>query len=163
MGCCFQNLLKIVSRIIVQFPSSFFSMLFVSVHLVYPYNSIDAATARKKSSFILSGTSDFPMIDNLSIAVHACARRMLTLLSVGEILLLRDVNLSTNFGGLPLRIEMAPRLNILCVYVETNASCCLLLAMHMVFSLGRCICKKREIILEIIITNSIKNKIVLKK
>ena len=38
------------------------------------------------------------MIDNLSIVVHACARRMLTSFSVDEILLPTYVNFSTNFG-----------------------------------------------------------------
>ena len=42
------------------------------------------------------------MIDNLSIAV-----RMLTSLSIDEILLPRYVNWSTNFRVLPLRMEMA--------------------------------------------------------
>ena len=46
--------------------------------------------------------------NNLSIVVNALARRMLTLLSVDEILLLRYVNWSTNFRGLPLRVEMVP-------------------------------------------------------
>ena len=62
----------------------------------------------QKSRFILSGKSDFHMIDNLLIAFHAFARNMFTLLSVDEILLPRYVNLSTNFRGLPLRKEMAP-------------------------------------------------------
>ena len=48
------------------------------------------------------------MIDNLLIVVHAFTGHMLTLLSVDEILLLRYVNLSTNFRDLPFRVEMAP-------------------------------------------------------
>ena len=50
------------------------------------------------------------MTDNLSIAVHAFPMHMLTSLSVDEILLLRCVNRSTNFRGLPLKVEMAPHL-----------------------------------------------------
>ena len=46
------------------------------------------------------------MIDKLSIAVHAFAMSMLTLLSVDEILLPKYVNFSTDFKGLPLSVEM---------------------------------------------------------
>ena len=46
------------------------------------------------------------MIDSLSIVFHAFSWCMLTSLSVDEILLLRYVNLSTNFLGLPLKVEM---------------------------------------------------------
>ena len=46
------------------------------------------------------------MIDKLSIAVQAFARWMLTSLLVEEILLLRYVNLSTCFRGLPLKVEI---------------------------------------------------------
>ena len=48
------------------------------------------------------------MINNLSISVHAFTRHMLTSLSVDEILLLRYMNLSTNFRGLPLQVKIAP-------------------------------------------------------
>ena len=40
--------------------------------------------------------------DELSIAVHAFTRRIITSLSVDEILLPRYVNLYTNFRGQPL-------------------------------------------------------------
>ena len=50
------------------------------------------------------------MINNLLIAVHVFARHMFTTLSVDEILLLRYVNLSTNFKGLPLTVDIAPSL-----------------------------------------------------
>ena len=74
------------------FPSSFFSMRFVSVHEVHPYSSNDTDTASKKSHFILSERSDFLMVDNLSKAVHTSAWRMLTSLLVDETLLLKYVN-----------------------------------------------------------------------
>ena len=48
------------------------------------------------------------MINNLSIVIHTFARCMLTSLSVDKILLPRYVNLSTNFRGGPLRLEMVP-------------------------------------------------------
>ena len=52
--------------------------------------------------------SDFHSIDNPLIAVHAFAHRMLTLLSVDEILLPRYVNCSINFNGLSPRVEVTP-------------------------------------------------------
>ena len=48
------------------------------------------------------------MIDNLSMAVHALGRRILTSLSIDETLLPRYVKLSTNFRGSLLRVDMAP-------------------------------------------------------
>ena len=83
-------------------------MCFVSIHVVHPHSNIDTAIALKKSYFILSDRSDFHMINNLSIVVHTFARHMLTSLSVDEILLPRYVNLSSNFRGLLLKVEMAP-------------------------------------------------------
>ena len=65
------------------------------------------ATTWKRSHYILSERSDFYMIYNLSIASHAFARRMLTSLSVDEILLLRHVNWSTNSKG-ALEVKIAP-------------------------------------------------------
>ena len=92
---------KIACRILVKFPFSFFSMHFVSIHVVHPYSSIDTATACKKFCFILSDRSDFYMINNLSIAIHVFARQIFTLFSVDGTLLPRYMNLFTNFGGQP--------------------------------------------------------------
>ena len=47
------------------------------------------------------------MINNLLIAVNTFTRHMLTSFSVDEILLVRYVNLSTNFRGQSLKVEMA--------------------------------------------------------
>ena len=58
------------------------------------YSSMDSATASKKPCFI------FSVIDNFSIADHTFIRRMLTLLSVDEILLPRNGNWSTYFRSL---------------------------------------------------------------
>ena len=55
-----------------------------------PYSSTD--TDSKKSHFILIERSYLNMIDNLPIAVHAFPMRMLTSLSVDEILLPKYVN-----------------------------------------------------------------------
>ena len=49
---------------------------------MHPYNSIDTATALKKSHFILSEIRFFHMMDNLSIAVHVFTVHMLTSFSV---------------------------------------------------------------------------------
>ena len=131
--CCFQDLFNIACSILVQFPSSFFSVCFVSIYVVYPYSSIDTTAAWKKSRFILSDRSDFLMIDNLLIAVNSSAGCILSL-SVDEILLLRYVNLSTDFRRPPFRVEMLSSqlkhvLHFVCIHMEVNASCCLLQVM----------------------------------
>ena len=69
--------------------------------MVQLYNNTNTATAWKKSYFILFGRSDFHNFDNMSIIVHATPMRMLTSLSVDEILLLRYMNLSTIFRDRP--------------------------------------------------------------
>ena len=51
VGCCFQ--FSIVCSILVQFPFSFFTICFVSIHVVHQYSSIDTIAAWKKSHFIL--------------------------------------------------------------------------------------------------------------
>ena len=48
------------------------------------------------------------MTDNLFVADHAFAIRVLTSLSVDEILLPRYVNCSTGLRGLPSSVEMFP-------------------------------------------------------
>ena len=60
--------------ILVQFPSSFFSIRIVSVHVVHPYYRIDTTAAWKKLRFILSDKFDFHKIENPSKAVRAFAR-----------------------------------------------------------------------------------------
>ena len=82
-------------------------MCFIRVHVVHPYSKIDTAIAEKKSCFILSERSDFYMVNNLSMAVYAFTWHMLTSFSVDEILLPKYVNWSTNFRGLPFKVEMA--------------------------------------------------------
>ena len=104
-------------------------MRFVSIYVVHPYRSIDTAAASKTPHFILSDRSDFHMIDNLSRAVQASTRRISTSLSVDEIMLLRYMNLSTNFRGRPLKVEMAPsRLkHTYSIYLRSSRGRCLLL------------------------------------
>ena len=64
MGCRFQDLFSITRSILVQFPSCFFSLLSVSVHVLHAYSRIDTTAAWMKLRFILSNKSDFYMIDN---------------------------------------------------------------------------------------------------
>ena len=70
LGCCLLDLFKIARSILVQLPSSFFSIRLVSVHVVHPYSNIDTTAAWKKLCFILSVRSDFHMTDSLLIAAH---------------------------------------------------------------------------------------------
>ena len=57
VGCCFQDLFNIACSILVQFPSSFFSIHLVSIYVVHPYSRIDTTAAwekkKKKNCFIL--------------------------------------------------------------------------------------------------------------
>ena len=68
---------------------------------------------------------------DLSIADHAFARRMLTSLSIDEMLLLRYLNWYTNPYGLPFKLEIGSVLFktfvlcFICIHVKANASCLL--------------------------------------
>ena len=115
-------------------------MWFVSVHMVHSCSRIDMATAWNKYHFISLDRSDFYMIDNLSIAVHTFAKGILVSLLVNATMLPRHVNLSTNFRGPPLRVDVASS------HLKHRYSHCLHQAMQQGFSLGRCICKKCYII-----------------
>ena len=104
---CFACFVCVSSRICSKQHIAFLcsSMHFVGIHVVHLYRITDTATPWKKSCFILSDRSDFHMIDDLLIVVHAFTRHMLT--SIDQILLSRYVNLS-NFSGQPFRMKMAP-------------------------------------------------------
>ena len=67
VGCCLYDLFNIACSILVYLPSSFFSIRFISVHVVHLYSSIDMTAAWKKLHFILSVRSDFHMTDSLSM------------------------------------------------------------------------------------------------
>ena len=86
------------------------------------------------------------MINNLSIAIHAFAMRMFTLLSINKLLLPRFGNWSNNFIGLPLKVEITPHLkHELCfiyVHIEAKASCCLFQTMQLGYVFGWCIYDK---------------------
>ena len=75
---------------------------------MYPYSISDTSTTWKKSRFVLSERSDFHLIENLSRAVHAFAIRMLTSISVDDMLLPRLVNWSTYCKSLLLKVETIP-------------------------------------------------------
>ena len=77
-----------------SFPYSFSSRHFVRIWEVQSYNSTDLATAWKSSCFILLEISNFYVVDNLSIVVHALPLCIFTLLSLDEILLPRYINWS---------------------------------------------------------------------
>ena len=83
--CCFH----VTHSILMQLPSCFFSIRFVSVHVVHPYSRHDTTATWKKLRFILSERLEFHIIDNLSIAGNALVSRILMSLSVDEILLPR--------------------------------------------------------------------------
>ena len=48
LGCCLQDLFNISRSILVQLPSSFFSIRLISVHEVHPYSRIDTIADWKK-------------------------------------------------------------------------------------------------------------------
>ena len=103
--------------------------------MVHPYSRIDTTAAWEKLRFILLDKSDFHMIDNLPIAVHTFASRMLMSFSVDETLLPRYVNLSTSFRVPPLCGDVSfliktHVLRFVCIQVEANAACCLLHAVQ---------------------------------
>ena len=112
-SCCFlecylQDLFITARSILVQLPSSFFSICLVSVYVVHPYNSIDTIAAWKKLRFILSEWSVLHMTYSLSINIDTFASRVLISFSVYETLLPRYVNLPTRFRDPPLSAEMFP-------------------------------------------------------
>ena len=61
-----------------------------------------------RSCFILLDSLDYYMRDSLSITVHIFTRCILVSLSIVETLLLRYVNLFSNFREVPFRVEMSP-------------------------------------------------------
>ena len=73
-----------------------------------PYSSTNITLSLEEILFYFTEESDFHMMDDQSIAVHAFTRSMLTSLSVDEILLPRYVNWSTYLRGSLLKVEMAP-------------------------------------------------------
>ena len=106
--CFFQDLSITAGSILVQLLSNFFSLHFVSVHMVHPYSTMDTTAAWKKLHFILSDRSDLHMTDSISIAFYAFASHVLMSFLVDEILLPRYVNLITSFKEAPFSVEMSP-------------------------------------------------------
>ena len=94
--------------IFMQSPSSFFSLCSVNILVVHPYSRINTTAAWKKLCFILSDQSNFLLIGNLSIAVHAFTSHLLMSFSVDEMLLPRYLKLFTNFREPLFNVEMPP-------------------------------------------------------
>ena len=105
LWCCIQDLFKIAHSILVLLHLAF-SKLFVRVQVEQIYKGTDSFTVRIPV-FILSESSDYHVVDNLSIAVHALPMHMLTSLLVDEILSPSYINWSTYFRSLPINVEMA--------------------------------------------------------
>ena len=78
---------------------SFFSKRLIRVQVVQPYSSLDTATVWRIPSFFYQ-SSDYHMVDNLLIALHALLMCMLILLFVNGIiqLLLQCVTLLGRVG-----------------------------------------------------------------
>ena len=116
--------------------------------------------AWKKLHSVLLDSSDFHVIDNLSMAVHGFARHILMSLSVDEMLLPRYMKVSTNFREPPFRGKMSPSwlkhlhfiLSAFTWRPLPPAACSRLCSKGI--SLGRCICKKHYIICVVCVYNS---------
>ena len=72
--------------------------------------------------------SVFHMTDNLSVAVVAFASRMFMSVLVGETLVTRSVNISTNFKEPPFSVEMSPfwfkhMYSVICIDIEAYTTC----------------------------------------
>ena len=94
-GFCFQDLFK---TCVVNIKLC--SIRFVIVHVVYPCNCIDTATFWKKNPI------QFYQKDQIFRWSISFARRTLISISVDEMQLLGYVNLTTNFNGLLLKMEI---------------------------------------------------------
>ena len=55
VGCCPQDVFNIARSILVQLPSSFFSIRLVNVHIVHPCSSIDTTADWKKTAIYFIG------------------------------------------------------------------------------------------------------------
>ena len=76
-GCCFPSLFNIACSFLGQCPFSFFSIPFVSIHVVNQSSRIDITAAWKKLGFSVSDRLGFHIFDNQSIAVHTFIRYIL--------------------------------------------------------------------------------------
>ena len=104
---------KLLVAYFCSYNLAFFSRRFVRVQLKEPYSSTDTVTDWNKSHCILSERSNFIISEKLSIATHACPLRMLTSLSIDEILMPMYVNWSTDFWSLTLKVGMALFLSLI--------------------------------------------------
>ena len=73
----FRFCLKQLLAFLCSYHLVFSSTHFLNIQEVHPYSRIDTTIVLKNSLFILSGRSNFHMIDSLSIAFPSFARRIL--------------------------------------------------------------------------------------
>ena len=99
VGYCLQNLFKTACSMLGSYHLAFSPNILLKSKWC-SHTVVLTTTDWKNSHLIQSERSDFNMVDNLSMTVHALPICMLTLLSVDEILLLRYMNRSDNFRGL---------------------------------------------------------------
>ena len=83
VGCGFQDLFITTHSILVQLSSSFFSIRFVSVHVVHPYSSMDT-TADGKNCVLFYQTSLTSTFNSPLIAVHTFTSHVLMSFLVDE-------------------------------------------------------------------------------
>ena len=96
-GCCSGIFSVQLLAFLFSFRLAFFSIRLVSVYVVYPFSSIDTTAAWKNCIlFYRIGKTSY-IINNILIAVHTFARRILPSFLVDETFLQRYMNLSINF------------------------------------------------------------------
>ena len=92
VGCCFQGLTAREHAVFLCSSRLAFSLSIslVSMWCIHTIILIQLQLGKKKFCFILSNRLDFYMINNQSITFHAFTKRMLTPLSVDEMLMRCD-------------------------------------------------------------------------
>ena len=109
------DLFSIARSILLQLPSSFFSICFLASMWCIRTVVLTRLLLGNKLPFILSVRSDFHMTDNLSIAIHAFASHVLMSFSVDETLFPK-VNLATSYREPLFSVEMSNINSVLSVF-----------------------------------------------
>ena len=121
----------------ISLPLPFVPILYGSRQLFHTTSSV-----RTELMFIRlcwsanTDTLDFYMFNNLLIGMNVFARCKFMSLSIDEMLLLRYINLSTNFREMSFSEDL---LSFVCIEIDINTCCCLLQTMLEQFLLRRCI------------------------
>ena len=145
---------------LVQFPSSFFSVRWISDHVMHPYCRIDTTAAWKNCVLFywISLTSIWSITNRqqsmLLLVSQWChfqkmrrclwSRRTCQLVSENHYFVWRC-----------LLFDLNTRTLFVCIHMEVNATCCLLQTMQQEFGLSRCICQKYSVICVVSIRNSL--------